>query len=240
MTFSMSKHILVVVLVLWCIAVPAQNVHYYKLVHTKIDGVDNKNVSGGQFITFVSDICFESNNKGVGVNHGKLTRNDNYSNAQYTTYQGSSYWGSSTTFKFNADKSVLNVILDNGDIFVYKRTSPPAGVTTCSLIRKKQSGGGTTTGGYNPPIVYPPVQQYPQGQNQQQQYQQPQTPTQTRTQQQQPTRTKCTYCNGTGEITKEDGFSLGLGTKYCDKCKKPVSKGHYHAPCPFCHGKGYQ
>jgi hypothetical protein len=240
MISSMNKNVLFIVLILFGMAVSAQDVRYYKLVHTKIDGVSNKNVSGGQFITFVSDICFESNSKGVGVDHGTLTRNNNYSNAQYTTYQGSSYWGSATTFKFNADKSVLNVILDNGDIYVYKRTSPPAGVTTCSLIRKKQSGGGATTGGYYPPIIYPPVQQYPQGQYQQQQYQQPQTPTQTRTQQQQPTRTKCVPCDGTGEIIKEDGFSLGLGTKYCDKCKKAVSSDHYHAPCPYCHGNGYQ
>ena len=42
----------------------------------------------------------------------------------------------------------------NGDVYVYKRATAPAGQETCSLIRKPKSGGGTVviggTGGYAP------------------------------------------------------------------------------------------
>lgn len=236
MTSSMNKQLLITALIAFCLSAAAQDVRYYKLSSTRIGGTTNKNVSGGQFITFVSDLCFESTSKGVGVGHGTLTRNKNYSNAQYTTYQGSSYWGSSTTFKFNADRSVLNVVLDNGDIYVYKRATPPAGATTCSLIRKpsSSSSGGT----YIPQPTYP-VQQYPQQQYPQQQQSQPQpTPTPTPAQKK---REGCTWCNGTGIEVRDDAFQLGLDDKkYCSKCGKTVFASHYHATCRYCNGKGYK
>ncbi len=160
---------------LFCVSlcsVSAQNVQYYKLQRVRSNGTDDMNVSGGQFITFTRDLCFETTKGGSPVGHGTLKRNDNYSNSHYTVYQGSSYWGSSTTFKFNADKSVLNVVLDNGDIYVYKRATPPAGQTTCSLIRKQSSGSssknGSCSGGgyvptYNPsPPAYQPTPISPQ------------------------------------------------------------------------------
>ena len=232
----MNKRLLLTVLMLVCMVASAQDVRYYQLSSTRIGGTTNKNVSGGQFITFVSDLCFESTSKGVGVGHGTLTRNNNYSNSQYTTYQGSSYWGSSTTFKFNADKSVLNVVLDNGDIYVYKRATPPAGVTTCSLIRQRSS---SSSSGYTPTPTYP-VQPYPQ-----QQYPQQPTPqAQPQPSPSQPTRQKrreaCSWCNGKGKVIKDDAFTLSLGDKkYCSECGQTVFAGHYHAPCPYCNGKGY-
>lgn len=229
----MNKRMLLTVLMLTCIVAAAQDVRYYKLSSTRIGGVTNKNVSGGQFVTFVSDICFESTSKGVGVGHGTLTHNNNYSDSQFTTYQGSSYWGSSTTFKFNADKSVLNVVLDNGDIYVYKRTTPPAGVTTCSLIRPKSN---SSSSGYTPPPTYP-VQQYPQ---QQYQYPQQQNPTPTQQQPQPQQKKICKWCNGSRRISKEDGFSLGMEKKYCSECGQTVFQGHYHIDCPYCHGTGYE
>lgn len=30
------------------------------------------------------------------------------------------------------------------------------------------------------------------------------------------------------------------GTKWCSKCNKEVSEGHYHNTCPSCGGKGYR
>ena len=235
MTSSMSKWVVGVLLLMLCMGASAQDVRYYKLSSKRVGGSTSKDVSGGQFITFVSDLCFESNSHGVGVGHGTLTRNRNYSNAQYTTYQGASYWGNSTTFKFNADKSVLNVVLDNGDVYVYKRTTAPSGVTTCSLIRKSGGGGsGSSGGGYVPQPTYP-VQQYPQQQYPQQQ--QPSAPAQ----QQQPSRITCSYCNGTGEVKKDYGgvsFSVD-DRKYCSKCGT-TGPQHSHVPCPSCYGKGYK
>lgn len=231
----MIKHILVFFAIIISLGTSAQDVKYYKLTRTRINGVDERNVSGGQFITFVGNRCFESSKSGVGVNHGVLVRNDNYSNSQYTTYQGSSYWGSSTTFKFNADKSVLNVVLDNGDIYVYKRATPPAGVKTCSLIRKPSSNGGSSSGGYipaggQPPSTYTP-QPTPNNNNSRHNNPSPRYEERTYT---------CTYCHGKGTVTDCDSsipdFS-GNG-KYCSECGRHVPMCHIHKRCPSCGGKG--
>lgn len=236
MTFSMIKHLIISIAIITCISTSAQDVKYYKLTRTKIGGVDNRTVSGGQFITFVGDKCFESNKNGVGVDHGTLTRNSNYSSSQYTVYQGSSYWGSSTTFKFNADKSVLNVVLDNGDIYVYKRATPPKGVTTCSLIRKPGSGGGSGSqgGGYLPPWGQPTPSYIPTptpsnpggGDNPSPRYVE---------------RTEtCNYCHGKGTVADCDSSIpdyTGNG-KYCSECGKHVPMCHIHKTCPSCRGKG--
>lgn len=237
MISSMNKRLLLMALILTCLTVSAQDVRYYKLSSTRIGGTTKKNVSGGQFVTFVGDLCFESTSKGVGVGHGTLKRNKNYSNAQYSTYQGSSYWGKEAEFIFNADKSVLNVVLDNGDIYVYKCATPPKGVTTCSLIRQKtpQRNDGNYNPTPNPIPPYPPQPISPQH-NPDPYNPKPDPPTPQPKQ-----RIQCTCCEGKGEVIKDDAFTLGLGDKkYCDKCRQTVFASHYHAPCKCCNGKGYK
>lgn len=235
MIFSMIKKVSITVLLLCCLCASAQDVRYYKLARTRISGVDNRDVSGGQFVAFVGNVCFESNKNGVGVNHGTLTRNNNYSNNQYIVYQGSSYWGTSTTFKFNSDKSVLNVVLDNGDVYVYKRATPPAGVTTCSLIRKTKKGnrddrnpGFTPSTPYQPNPYTPTPTPTPD----------PQTPPEPRYVQK---TYPCNMCHGNKTVWDCDpsipDFDGNL--KYCSECGKNVPKCHVHVPCKSCGGKGY-
>lgn len=48
----------------------------------------------------------------------------------------------------------------------------------------------------------------------------------------------CSRCGGTGEIIESTASYVG-GTKWCNKCNKEVSEGHYHTTCPVCGGKGY-
>lgn len=217
------------------LSVYAQNTCYYKLSSVNHNGSTNKSMSGGQFVTFVNNICFESTKEGDGVGHGSLSLNKQKSNSSFSTYQGSSYWGSSTTFKFNADKSVLNVVLDNGDTYVYKRATPPAGVTTCSLIRKPSRNGGGSSGGYVPVGGQPPSTYTPQP-----------TPNNNKSRHNNPSpryeeRTyTCTYCHGKGTVTDCDSsipdFS-GNG-KYCSECGRHVPMCHIHKRCPSCGGKG--
>lgn len=214
----------------------AQDVHYYKLTRKEENGKSSTDVSGGQFITFLSDICYESNKKGVGVGHGKMTRNSTYSNSQYSVYQGSSYWGNDATFKFNSDKSVLNVVLDNGDIYVYKRTTPPVGVTTCSLIRKPSSssggGGNFYEGGYQYPTQQPSYQQPEQNQSS------GGNPRQLVKEQ-----VRCSRCNGTGRMVYNT-YPGTLGQPdykvRCNECGEEhlKSTGHTHVTCNECKGSG--
>ncbi len=109
--------------------------YYYKLIKIKDGQEENKDVNGGQFITFTPKYCYESDNKGNTVDNGKLslytTEND------ITYYSGTAYWGD-CTFAFNSSKSVLNVVTSKDVIYVYHRDEAPKGVTTSSLIKKKQ------------------------------------------------------------------------------------------------------
>lgn len=165
LTFSMNKTLCVLVLFISIASMAkAQNTYYYKLVRKVENGTSSTSVSGGQYITFIADICYESNRKGIGVGHGNMTRNKSYSTSEYTTYFGSSYWGdNAASFKFNADKSVLNVVIDKNNYYIYKRVTAPAGQETCSLIREKPSSSsnnnGSFAGGFMPQPVYP-VQPY--------------------------------------------------------------------------------
>lgn len=137
-------------------AIFGKTTNYYKLVRQVIEDNSVTNVSGGQFISFVNDICYESDYKGIGVGHGTLRENTEYRTGTYSVYIGSSYWGETTVFKFNTDKSVLNVSLENGTILVYKRTIPPEGVYTCSLIRQQKSNSSSSSGrgAYNSTPIY--------------------------------------------------------------------------------------
>lgn len=227
-----------VILAMLCIThVSAQDIRYYKLTRKMENGVSSSNVSGGQYITFIADICYESNKKGISVGHGNMTRNNSYSTSEYTVYFGSSYWGeNAASFKFNKDKSVLNVVIDKDNYYIYKKATPPAGQETCSLIRKPSTtttgGNEGYVGGYTPTPVYPGQQITP-------------TPTPTPTPSPTPMPTpipkpthKCGLCNGTGRVINTNAVSHG-NTKWCSECGKTVPDYHYHTKCPSCGGKGY-
>lgn len=57
---------------------------------------------------------------------------------------------------------------------------------------------------------------------------------------------KCVYCNGTGQITKNDNASANFGIqkskKQCPTCGEwydPNARNHYHVRCGHCGGTGY-
>ena len=103
---------------------------YYKLQSYGKTGIENRKVSGGQFITFQAAICMETDIDGVSIGSGILKRNLNNPNL----YKGSASWGNGTTFLFSSDKTTLKVTSPNGIIYRYIKSTPPNGVTTCSLI----------------------------------------------------------------------------------------------------------
>lgn len=230
----MKKQLIMMILVWCCLTVAtAQDIRYYRLTRKMENGKSSVNVSGGQFITFVSDICYESNNKGFNVGHGEMTRNKYYSTEKYTVYQGSNYWGRDVaTFQFNPDRSVLNVVIDKDNYYIYKHATPPAGQETCSLI-KKQGGGG---GGSN--VVIPPTPIVVDPSNPTPSPTPTPTPTPPPTPTSRPEHHKCGLCGGSGEVIENNATSFG-NTKYCSKCGKTVPDSHYHKTCPSCGGKGW-
>ena len=206
----------------------SQDVKYYKLIRKISNGVSDKSVQGGLFITFSGNSCFESNIYGVGINHGVMRRNDEYSNSQCTVFMGSSYWGRHTVFKFNSDKSALNVIFDDDEIYVYQQVSPPQGIKTCSEIRSKKPS--STLGNNTPPPTYfPPATQnsgFIGDRNNDSEatfyesvYVDVDCPHCHRS-------GECQSCNGTGMID----YTFGEGKLDCPNCRNGV--------CQYCNGKG--
>lgn len=208
--------------------------YYYRLAKKVVNGNTSTSVSGGQFITFMADICYESNKKGVGVGHGTLQRNSNFSNTQFKVYFGKSYWDNESTFKFTSDLTTLNVVTENGDIYLYKRTTPPASAKTCSLIRKSSSSGGNAESGITTHSTNPigdngiyPSSNTSGGNPINGKYKT------------QSSGHRCTLCNGTGRKIRENWSGNKTSTKWCNECNKQVGLGHYHTTCDLCGGDGW-
>lgn len=245
----MNKNIIILVmLIVFGQSITAQT-YYYRYTKSIIKGVENKNVSGGQFITFDGKKCFESDKYGNNVGNGSMAYDAEVSNStRLETYWGSCYWSKNAHMKFNADKSLMNIETNAGKTYVYKRATAPANVTTCSLIREPEpsSGGSSGGGGYIPPN-YPVQPTYPQGG-----YGGGGTTnnggsvgsstggsrrTETQTPIRQPQRKwcrncggsgKCRICNGTGWVHR-----IGIGhDSYCSSC--PNHSGR----CSSCNGRG--
>ena len=172
---------------------------------------------------------------------------------QLKTYWGSCYWSKNAYMKFNADKSVMNIETNAGKIYVYKRATPPAGVTTCSLIRKPEpsNGGSSGGGGYTP--SYPVQPTYPQGgyagggtYNGGQSGNTGSSTYRPERDKPQKTRHTCSACHGTGSIVRNDGSISSYGNsgymKRCSTCGAEYwsTTFHRHVTCSICHGRGYQ
>lgn len=142
----------IVAMLLVPISTFGQTTYYYKLTKKIHNGTEYTNTAGGQFISFIDNVCYDSDQYGISVNNGKLEFKQEYSNKS-KTYIGNSYFGN-TVYRFKLDLSVLNIIVNKDLIYVYKRATPPAGQTTCTLIKSRSSSGGTSsggTGGYTSP-----------------------------------------------------------------------------------------
>jgi len=242
--------IILLVLIVYGQSIDAQT-FYYKYTKSIIKGKHDTNVSGGQFITFDGSKCFESDKYGNNVGNGNMAYDTEASKqTNLKTYWGSCYWSKNAYMKFNADKSVMNIETNAGKIYVYKRSTAPAGITTCSLIREPEpSNNEGSNGGYTPPIT-PDQQTNPQGgyigggttvnpggggKIISQEQDKPQK-----------TRHTCTLCKGSGRYERNDGsVPLYGGNDYkvrCQECGNEHyrSTNHRHVTCPQCYGRGYK
>lgn len=206
-----------IVLLLFSYTTFGQTTNYYKQIKVVKNNQTIASGKGGQFISFFADICYDSNNKGVTVNNGQLERVSK-SGDVYTKYKGKSYWGE-VTYQFTNDLQKLAVIKSDGTIYVYQRSTPPAGVVTSSLIKSKSSGGGTAVGYAQPQNYYPPAN-YGSGNS-------------------------TTTTNSSGYTTYESSY-VSVDCHLCGgsgKCSTCNGKGWYESPfgtgpiaCPNCYG----
>ena len=218
--------------------IKAQKTSYYKLTRKVKDGVNYSNVSGGQFITFTDNACYESDIKGYSVNNGVMDYK--YSVDGIKTYVGNSYWGSHTVFLFNSDLSGLNVQAPDGFTYVYRIANPPANATTCSLIRTNSNISSGNVSNYP---LYQPIFISGSGHNGGSTCKTNESTT-SRPQKTQPIKHDCPLCHGKKTIIREYGSvpTFGKDTqRYCNVCGRNywLSSGHAHITCTQCHGKGY-
>lgn len=217
------------------LSISAQNVYYYKLTKSKIDGTVSSNVSGGQFICVYDGVCFDCDIKGNGIGNGQLNKK---SGGETIVYFGDSYYGGGSYYKFDKTFSKLNIISSTGDIFAYVKTTPPKGVTTSSLIKKHNNGGDESC-----PNYYNPYTGSSQFSNQDNNTGNNSHDSNSSNNVQ---KKKCVYCNGTGQITKNDNAPANFGNDRprvrCSTCGEwydPDVFTHYHLSCRHCSGTGF-
>ncbi len=243
--------IVLLLLIVFGQSIDAQT-YYYKYTKSIIKGKHDTNVSGGQFITFDGSKCFESDKYGNNVGNGSMSY-DAENSKQLKTYWGSCYWSKNAYMKFNADKSVMNIETNAGKIYVYKRATAPAGVTTCSLIRKPEPSSGVSSGGGGYTPTYPAQPTYPQGgyagggtYNGGQSGNTGGSTYRPERDKPQKTRHICPGCNGARTIVRNDGSISSYGNsgymKRCPTCGQEYwsTTFHRHVTCNICHGRGYQ
>lgn len=215
----------------------------YRYTKSIIKGITSTNVSGGQFITFDGKKCFESDKYGNNVGNGLLAYDKNSEQAEI--YWGGCYFSQNAYFKFYDNRTLLNIETNNGRIYVFKRATPPNGITTCSLIKQRVESSDNSGG-----TLYAPVRPtYPQGN-----YGGTPPSVQSRDRREQKTTTgyemkkkvrrTCAACNGKGTY-EYNGPGASYGSNpykmRCPTCGWEYWSNtiHSHRACQECHGRGY-
>ena len=222
----MKRLFIALAYILILLPLSAQKTYYYKMVKKCEKGVESTDVSGGQFVTFYPNMCFESTRDGYGIGHGTLKLVSKTNEA--IVYRGMSYWDNTTVFKFLNNNSKMLVITASGDQYGYVYTTAPNTATTCSLIRKNkpvQSSGIDVPVPINNDFVNENVK--------------PQNNRNTTVQKK---VRPCRACNGVGSIKKSIGTVAGYGLDnskwYCAECGTSFSRRHTHQRCTNCNGTG--
>lgn len=215
-------------------SVHAKQTYYYRVSKKIVNEVVNTNVSGGQFITFLSSVCYESDINGVEVGHGMLEKDKNLSTNSIITFSGRSYWDNRTLYRFSADYSKLNICLEDGTIFVYVRSTPPSGQTTCSLIRKKSQSDIN--------VDSPSALQYAYPYNTNNGSSNSNSNTTSTSSQTKKWKTitrveDCSQCHGSGKCSTCNGKGWYNGIYGPIDC--PNCDGHKTGRCRGCHGSGH-
>lgn len=213
----LKSYITTVFLLLLPIYCMGQTYYYEQIKIVNSDKSQKNGSRKGQFITFNSKGCYDSDNKGFTVNNGFLE----YVKIEkgIRTYYGDSFWGKAY-YLVAADFNRINVKLADNTILVYAKSDAPNYVTT-SFYKSKSEGTPT----------YIPVYSNSSQTN---------STIQTKSKLY---RKECSFCNKTGvNPNKEYGPDYTGGKvvtiEYCTVCRQSSQK-HYHNKCPSCGGSGY-
>lgn len=226
----------IILLFLFPVIANGKDIACYKLVETSEPKIK---IGSIQFVSFIGDQCYESDINGISVKNGIMRRNEYQSNRYTSVYNGTCFCGGGAKFGFSQDKATLTVTSKSGKKFIFKRVSPPKGVTTCSLIRTHSSDiqNSEDYNGYIYNSNYPPQQNSKNGNTSNDHH---------NSSHQTQNRRKCVYCNGTGQITKDDNapsnFGIEKPKQQCQTCGKWYNPNvfiHYHQRCSRCGGTGY-
>lgn len=233
--------ILIISAILWVIPLSgySKSTSYYRMVGTTDCKV---NVHGGQFITFISNICYESDINGISVNNGSLERKPYLSNSANIVYVGKAFCGDNAKFCFNEEKTKLLVVGANGMKYNFELAQTPNGITTSTFVGSVSENKTITYNDgphfFNPNCAGSCTNSVTKGANSNSQV------NRVDNSRQEPIKHACHRCNGKRRIPIDTNAAMYGMTDYdvyCSECGRnyPKSWGHKHITCPQCHGKGY-
>lgn len=211
--------------------------YYYQHTKTVYSNGQVKVESGnkGQFVCRTAvdgpKRCFDSTINGRNHLNGTLFYVGKSGNSD--VYKGSSYFGENTVYQFNDSKGLLNIKDSRGNVYVYKRATPPAGKTVSSLISSKGSREGwDARDDYVDPINTATGDNNDASDSKKggKEKTSPVTPTKD--------TGKCPTCKGKGRIRVHigtGGYGVNNRKIHCNECGKDyfASEDHWHK-CPAC------
>lgn len=126
---------------LYSFAVLAQvnTVSYYKLINIYDYGTIKEITNSGQFINIKQNLCYDSDAKGNDIGNGKLYVDVSNTSGDHI-FSGKSYHGT-VKYIFSPDYSILTVEINPHYKYTYKKSTPPAGIITSTLIKNHSTSG---------------------------------------------------------------------------------------------------
>lgn len=190
---------------------------YYVWTKTYYTNGSTKSLDGtlGQFVTRTQKVCYDSYNTGETIGNGVLKLINRQGNA--SKYLGSCYYGAESTYTFYDNKGILNIQDVQGNVYVYKKATPPQGKTKSSLIV------GQNHGIYSAPSTNKPSVSQQNGNK--------------KSNSKQPIPKRCSKCSGRGFCTTCSGkgfYRPNISSKNEIKCSVCRGSGR----CSLCNGTG--